>query len=71
MAERTINNVADTEDPQVELTFNTEDGDVKLTITVSIDGDARKVWTDLAEFTERGALHYVAAQIFEEITRDA
>lgn len=71
-AERIISNVPEDADPQVVLTFNGKDGsEVKVTITLTVEGDLREVWTDLSGLTEREAVHQVAASVFQDLTRGA
>lgn len=70
-AKQVVNNIAEDDDPQVVLTFNGKDDEkVTLTVTVTIEGDARKVWEELADLSERAAVHEVAKDIFLDLTRD-
>lgn len=70
MTEHIVTSVAEEADPQAVLTFNTEDGGkVIVTVTVTVEGDARKVWTELSQLSERQAIHEVAAAMFTELTR--
>ena len=56
-------------DPSMVMTFKTDDGDsVAVTVTVSTDGDLRRVWADLNDFSEREALHQFAGEMFQQLS---
>lgn len=58
-------------DPSMVLTFNGKDGsEVAITLTLTANGDIRNVWEDFADMGEREALHYLAGQLFQDVTRD-
>ena len=55
-------------DPSMVMTFRTDDDDsVAVTVTVSSDGDLRRVWSDLNDFSEREALHQFAGEMFQQL----
>lgn len=71
MTDFTNTTITAEEDPQMVLTFKAEDGEeVKLTVTVSVEGDIRKTWPELVGFEEREAVHVAADWLFQDISRD-
>lgn len=58
-------------DPSMILTFQSSEGEeVTLTLTLTASGDVRTVWEQLADMGEREALHHLAGEMFQDITRD-
>lgn len=62
----------ETEDPRLDLVFNVKDSEEQITVsvTVSSDGDVRRVWDELGDLSQGAALHELARSLFQDLTRD-
>lgn len=60
------------ENPRLDLVFNVKDSEEQITVsvTVSSDGDVRRIWEELGGLSEGAALHEMARELFQDMVRD-